>query len=124
MTTSLFQIYRYILFQSILIIILSLGFLILQGVYAGISAFVGGMIFIIPTFIFIRIFFKRFKCSASSQKIVKTFYLAETVKLIITILLFTGAMQWSNLEPIPLFGVFVVSQLTYFVLPFLNKKSN
>ncbi len=82
--------------------------------FAGVSFALGGMITLIPTFLFAKIFLKP-RGARAAKKIVHTFFIGEAVKWVATILLFVLAFQWKELQVIFLFAGFIVAQLTYWI---------
>ena len=79
------------------------------------SAFLGGLIGIIPGLVFALLYFKQSGAKAL-KKVVQNFYLGEVLKLFLTLLLFTAAFQWSKLKPLPMFSVFITTLMAYWVI--------
>ena len=79
------------------------------------SFFLGGVINIIPSFLFGKIFFKNTGARAA-KKIVKAFYWGETVKIFTTVLFFIAVFQWPEVKALPLFLGFILAQLGYWIV--------
>jgi ATP synthase protein I len=86
----------------LLVFLVSLG---LGGKQSALSALVGGMIGLIPNLCFAWLFGRKNPAKTAKQ-VVSAFYFGETIKLIITAILFAIAFQWSGLLPLPLFAAF------------------
>lgn len=110
------MIYKFLFLNGLIIFLLFIAFT-LKGINWGISSLLGGMISLVPSLIFILIFFRN---TPKPQKIVSSLYLAEFLKWIFTLILFTVVFQWSNLKPVPLFVTFIATQLVYWLILFIN----
>lgn len=90
------------------------------GKNSAVSFLLGASISLIPTLLFGWIFFKS-KGPNAAKKIVHAFYIGETIKILITIILFTLVFQWPGIAPLPLFLGFITAQMgcliTFFKLP-------
>lgn len=94
----------------------------LAGRVAGYSALIGLGIGWLPNVYFARKAF-RFGGARAAQAIVRSFYAGEAGKLIFTAVLFALAFAGVKpLEPLALFGVFVLTQLVSWFAPLLVKK--
>ena len=71
---------------------------------------IGLCIAFIPAFIFAKIFFKKTGASAAKE-IVLSFYLGETLKLILTALLFLIAFCFGKPDALSLFLGFILGQV-------------
>lgn len=111
--------------QLILTVLLSLVIGYYKDWEYGISAALGGLIGIVPEIFFLLFNFKGLKPAdpaENPEKILRAFYLAESSKWILTGVLFTLSFQWSKLKPMPLFLVFIATQLAYFTIPWLRSR--
>lgn len=114
----------FIYLQTFIAFLFTLGFWFLQNGMAAISCMIGAIIGIIPTSVFLPLFLHRYSDSkVNARAILGGFYLAEGLKLCVTILLFTLAFQWSKLSVIPLFIAFIAMQLAYWLLPLLTREN-
>lgn len=94
----------------------------LAGRVAGYSALIGLGIGWLPNVYFAHKAF-RFGGARAAQAIVRSFYAGEAGKLIFTAVLFALAFAGVKpLEPLALFGVFVLTQLVSWFAPLLVKK--
>ncbi|AHL77583.1 ATP synthase subunit I [Stutzerimonas stutzeri] len=92
------------------------------GNVAGYSGLLGGLIALLPNIYFAHKAF-RFSGARAAQAIVRSFYAGEAGKLIFTsvlfALVFTGVKP---LNPLSLFGVFILTQGVGWFAPLLIKK--
>jgi len=92
------------------------------GRVAGYSGLLGGLIALLPNIYFAHKAF-RFSGARAAQAIVRSFYAGEAGKLIFTsalfALVFTGVKP---LQPLCLFGVFILTQGVGWFAPLLIKK--
>lgn len=109
---------RLICIQILTVAGLSLFFGLWKGRLCAASAGIGGAIVILPELLFIAIYFRRTYARAA-RKVVNAFYIGEIAKLLFTTGLFTLAFQWSKLRPVPLFIVFIVTQMTFWLVPLI-----
>lgn len=84
------------------------------------SAFVGGMIAIIPNVFFALKAF-RYAGAKSSKQVVESFYSGEKYKLVITAVLFALVFKFLSITPVPLFGTYCVAVVLPLLTPFLFK---
>lgn len=103
---------RLVLTQFILTVVMSLLFLA-KDVTGAYSAMLGGLIFTIPNAYFAHKAFL-YSGARAAQQIVKSFYMGESVKLILTAVLFT--MAFVMVKPLDVLALF----LTFFVLLMSN----
>lgn len=83
------------------------------------SSLLGGMISIVPNIYFASRFFASGR-SSNPQKIVRTFYLGELIKLAITVVLvLTVLTQFSSVLILPLLTGFVAATLGLWFAPLL-----
>ena len=71
-----------------------------------VSAWLGGLIAWLPN-VYFSIRFGMRKDRRTAREVVRSFYLGEAVKLLMTAGLFALAFQWQGLKPLPLFGGFL-----------------
>ncbi len=113
---------RFIILQLSIAIIITLGFWIAQDKFYGLSSALGSMISIVPGLVFVPLFFNQGH-TQNARAILSGFYLAEGLKLFISLVLFTLVFQWSKLKVLPLFVSFIAMQITYWLIPFLTRRN-
>ncbi|GLS84797.1 ATP synthase subunit I [Paraferrimonas haliotis] len=114
--------YKLVFIQTIAVAIVSVGFFVLMGVDAGISAFWGGIIAVVPNFIFATLAFAHAGASSAS-KVVKTFYWGEALKLMLTMALFSTAfITFKSIGFMPLFVCYVCGLLVHWTAPLYFKQ--
>jgi ATP synthase protein I len=106
--------------QAVLISITSIMVAFKISTNAGFSFLFGGLISMIPIYLFGRIFFRQTGAKVS-RKIANAFYIGETVKWLSTALLFIFIFQWPGLHALSLFLGFISAQLIYGLLLFNAK---
>tara|TARA_R110000868_G_scaffold71214_5_gene208853 strand:- start:1271 stop:1666 length:396 start_codon:yes stop_codon:yes gene_type:complete len=101
------QLARKVLFyQSILAAIIALLFTIIIGKNSGISAFYGGLIAIVPQFIFAYFAFK-YGGARQNKLVVQSFNKGSKIKFILTIVLFALAYRWPSLNIMALMVAYI-----------------
>lgn len=89
------------------------------GTNAALSAAAGGLASLIPNLYFASRTF-RYSGARSAQKIVRSFYSGEAVKLILTALIFALCFKYlKTLNVAALFGGFIMVQLVVWITPLL-----
>lgn len=103
---------RLVVIQLMLTVLVSLLFLV-KNATGSLSALLGGLIFTIPNAYFA---YKAFTYSGAraAPQIVKSFYMGESVKLILTAVLFT--VVFVSVKPLDVLALF----LTFFILLMSN----
>lgn len=93
------------------------------GPRAGWSALVGGGICLITTAFFaIRVFAR--SGAADARRIARAFYIGETQKLLLTIVLFVAVIKWMNVSYGPLFVAYIAALLVFWLtMPFTVDRS-
>ena len=107
-------VYRIIIVQVAVAIMVSLLMLVFHGITAAISAFVGGAIGFLTGLVYAK---KMLAPSASeAKKIIRAHYSAEAYKLIFTILLFSLVFtQYKEVHAPSLFVAYVATLAVYWV---------
>jgi len=93
--------------QIIIILILCLGFYLIQGRAKVLSPFLGGVAAFIPN-LYLALRMARTK-GQNAQKIVRSFYAGESGKLILTAMLFIMIFQIPTIELLPLLAAYVAA---------------
>lgn len=96
--------------------LIALGFWFFHGSLSGLSSMMGGSINIIAYLVFIPLCFK-IPTYLNARKLLLRLYLAEGLKLFISLVLFTLAFQWSKLRAFPFLVTFMASQTTCWLIP-------
>jgi ATP synthase protein I len=107
--------YRIFWFQILITLLLTLGVWFYQGSYASLSVSLGGLIAVVPSFVFAS-FYPSSAVKRQAQAILKRLYWGETVKLLVTALLFILVFQWSDLQVIYLFISFIIMQIVSIIV--------
>ena len=114
------QAWKIIIWQALVTLIIAGGFLLLTKKQAAIAAIAGGMVCVIPNLFFVWKFFA-LTGATKAKAIVKNFFLAEVIKLVLTLALFAVALVKLQLEPLPLFIGFIAAQLVFWFAPLITK---
>ncbi len=109
--------YRNLAIQALATLIISLFFLC-QNLIAAYSALLGGLSVLLPSVIFAWVVLRHQVRARQSQSVLKNFYLAEALKFITMISLFTIAVLYVKLLPVPFLVTFVLLQ----VLPLFSAR--
>ena len=106
--------YRIFGIQMLITLLLTGGAWFYQGLYASLSLSLGGLIGIVPSFVFASFYPSQVKMRA--QSVLKRLYWGETVKLLVTALLFLLAFQWPDLQVLYLFISFIIMQFVSIIV--------
>ena len=110
-----------LLVQLLVLLLLALVLWQWQGSVAGYSGLCGGLIAWLPNLYFAHKAF-RFSGARAAQAIVRSVYAGEAGKLVLTAVLFALTFAGVKpLEPLAVFGVFVLTQLVNWFSPLLMK---
>ncbi len=110
-----------LLVQLLVLLLLALVLWQWQSPVAGYSGLCGGLIAWLPNLYFAHKAF-RFSGARAAQAIVRSFYAGEAGKLVLTAVLFALTFAGVKpLEPLAVFGVFVLTQLVNWFSPLLMK---
>jgi len=108
------QVFKVLLWQAVLIVLLS-GGLLLVGKVEAISALCGGLIYLIPNLYFASRALANGK-EGGARNALAQMYVSEIWKMSITILLFAAVFILVRpLSPFSLFGTFILMHLIYWV---------
>ena len=105
---------RVCFFQTLTVLIFSLGIFVIYGSHYGVSAVMGGIICIIPSSVFALIAFK-YSGASQNEQVVRSFSQGSKVKLALTVILGVMAFKWLKLEPLPLFGTFIMATVAQWI---------
>ncbi|MCQ4272386.1 MULTISPECIES: F0F1 ATP synthase subunit I [Pseudomonas] len=108
--------------QLVLLLIAASLLWLSRGSVAGYSGLCGGLIVWLPNLYFAHKAF-RFSGARAAQAIVRSFYAGEAGKLILTAVLFALTFAGVKpLEPLAVFGVFLLTQTVGWFSPLLMRK--
>lgn len=113
---------KVLIFQTLVAVIVALVATYFLGEKAGLSAIYGGIICVVPGLVFARFAFK-YTGASQNELVVRSFSQGSKFKLIATILLFVGAFHWLNAMPLPLFGSYVLTMMTQWVILFVLRNN-
>ncbi len=100
--------------QLTVAILVSLGFGIFSGPAAGLSALAGGLINVVANLFFVRRWFASYGAKSPTQRVLG-FYVAEVMKLLITITLLAFAIGVFKLPFLPLLISFIATLLVFWL---------
>jgi ATP synthase protein I len=94
-------------YQVLVTLLVAFGFAIAYGWHQALSPLMGGLVAVIPNFYFAL---RTYKASGQdAKKIVRSFYVGEAGKLLLTGTLFTMVLQMPDLRILPLFVGYVAA---------------
>ncbi|NKF51885.1 F0F1 ATP synthase subunit I [Shewanella sp. WXL01] len=114
--------YKLVGLQAVAAIVTSILFFVMWGALFGLSALAGGLIAVLPNFVFATLAFSHAGASAS-RKVVLSFFFGEAVKLLLTIALFALAFGVFNAEFLPLFFTYALSLVVPWTAPLYVKQN-
>lgn len=104
--------YKVVFMQAMMASIISILFFTLLGEGSGYSALAGGIIAVLPNFVFATLAFSHMGASATA-KVIKTFYWGEAVKLLLTITLFSLVFVSMKVAFMPLFVCYTLTLMMH-----------
>lgn len=104
--------------QMGLTIIFSIVLAVIFGQLYALSAFLGGMVCIIPNGYFAWNVF-RFNGAKAAKKIANSFYKGEAIKFFLTVVLFTLVFKWFDIAPLAFFMTYIMGCLVYWLSPLI-----
>ncbi|MCW3173093.1 ATP synthase subunit I [Shewanella subflava] len=114
--------YKLVIIQAAIVGVTSILLFALWGFQYGLSAFAGGVIAVLPNFVFATLAFSHAGASASG-KVVQAFFLGEAVKLLLTIVLFAIAFGLLDVVFAPLFATYALGLLVPWAVPLYFKQN-
>ncbi len=114
--------YKLVLMQAVAALVTSIIFFVAWGDQYGQSALAGGLIAVLPNFVFATLAFSH-TGARSSAKVLKSFYWGEAVKLLLTMALFS--LVFINLKVVfmPLFVCYTLALIVHWTAPLYFKQS-
>jgi len=115
---------RLLLVQLGITIILALLFALVMSLNAACSALLGGLVCIIPNAYFASKLFQ-FHGARAAKQIVNSFYKAEALKIIVSIILFTAVFVLCRITPLAFFASYIIVMMTHWFAPWIivNKQN-
>ena len=110
--------YRLLYIQILLTTISSLIFLS-TDIKAAYSAFIGGVICVVPNLVFV-IYAYRFGGARAAKKIASSFYRGEALKVMLTALMFAATFILLPISIGPLMTTYVLCLLVFWIAPILG----
>ncbi len=117
--TTRATVYRWLVGQSIALIVAALVFWQLIGQFFAVSVIWGGIICIIPTAIFARSWLSYYRVSAA-PRLVKVFYIGSMVKLFVIGLLFLLAQRYLQINMLGCLIGFITTQMALWITPLIS----
>ncbi|WCE29738.1 F0F1 ATP synthase subunit I [Vibrio sp. SCSIO 43137] len=114
---------RLLLIQSSVVTVVAAGMAIAVNVDWGVSALVGGGIFVIANAVF-AFFAFMFSGARAAKAVTASFYTGEALKISITVILFSVAYMYMQVDLVPLKLTYLLALGINIFLPalFINKK--
>ena len=110
---------RLLSIQALLALLSSLVFLLIDF-KAGYSAFIGGLICLVPNLVFV-IYAYRYGGARAAKNIASSFYKGEALKLMLTALMFAATFILVPISIGPLMTTYVVCLMAYWASPLITK---
>lgn len=104
-----------LLYQIVVLISLMILFTIFLGFRAGYSAFLGGIAWFLPSYYFARKVFAAV-IRNESNKMVKSFYLAEIYKFLLSAFLIILIIKSLSIVAIPFISGYIVALISYWII--------
>lgn len=109
------------LFTFCVVLLVTLFIFFVWGYVHAKSAFIGGMVAIVPYIVFALKAFK-YAGATSSKKVVESFFSGVKIKMVLTALLFALAFKFLVLLPVPFFVMFCLVMVMPLIGPLFLKK--
>ena len=109
-----------ILFTIIVVVFVTIFIYIYWNFNYAKSAFVGGLVAVIPNIVFALKAFK-YAGAQSSKKVIDSFFSGVKLKMVLTALLFALAFKFLVLLPVPFFVMFCVVMVVPLIAPIFLK---
>ncbi|MDB1122586.1 F0F1 ATP synthase subunit I [Vibrio algarum] len=114
---------RLLLIQSSVVTFVAAGMALVVNVEWGLSALIGGGIFVLANAVF-AFFAFMFSGARAAKAVTASFYTGEALKILITVILFSAAYMYMQVELVPLKLTYLLALGINIFLPalFINKK--
>ena len=100
--------------QSLAVLFVSISIFVMFGGFSALSALMGGLICILPSGVFALLAF-RYSGASQNEQVVRSFSQGSKLKLALTVILGVMAFKWLQLDPLPLFGTFIVATVAQWI---------
>ena len=101
-------------YQSLTVLFVSTCIFVIFDSFSALSALMGGLICILPSGVFALLAF-RYSGASQNEQVVRSFSQGSKLKLVLTIILCVMAFKWWQLEPLPLFGAFIMATVAQWI---------
>jgi len=112
--------YKLIGMQTVAVLIVSVIFFLANGSKDGYSALLGGVISIVPNFVFATLAFRNAGASAAKE-VLGDFFRGEALKLILVIVLFWVVFNLLDVRYLPLFVTYALAIVLHWLSPLIFK---
>ncbi|MDP2560456.1 ATP synthase subunit I [Psychrobium sp. 1_MG-2023] len=112
--------YKLILMQTLAVLAASFFFFLANGTKAGYSALCGGIISIVPNFVFASLAFRNAGASAAKE-VLTDFFKGEALKLVLVIVLFWVVFKTLDVIYLPLFVTYALAIVLHWLSPLIFK---
>jgi ATP synthase protein I len=109
--------------QTVLTLLVSLGFYLSGHFDTAYGALLGGAVAIIPNVVFASLVFQ-FSGATRAQKIANQFYKAEALKWVLTFGLFAVIITCLKPAPVPFFIMYIITTMVIWLSPLFFKSSS
>jgi ATP synthase protein I len=106
--------------QTLAVLLVSLVFFLTNGSKEGYSALLGGVISIVPNFVFASLAFRNAGASAAKE-VLSDFFKGEALKLILVIVLFWVVFKTLDVIYLPLFVTYALAIVLHWLSPLIFK---
>lgn len=112
--------YRQVLLAATSALFIAIILLVFIGFKAGISAFLGGMVWFLPNLYFAHKLFGQLG-KIPPKHMVKVFYIAEVVKLALSVIFFVLIIKFLSVAIGPLFIGYLATQFVFWLIPLMTE---
>lgn len=112
--------YRLVCLPLALNVIMTTVWMIFSGGIAGASVLLGGVVWLLPNIYFVYQVFSKIK---PAQAIVRTFYRAELIKLVLSAGLFIAVIKYVPVNFLAFLAGFGLAQLGFWLAPFIDMRA-
>jgi ATP synthase protein I len=102
--------------QGVVVTCIAAGFLFTQGIHLAASVLSGGLLWLVPNWVFAWVWLGYFKASAASR-LVTLFYVAEVIKLVLIGLLFVFMLKYLHPSMVGCLIGMVCAQIAAWLAP-------
>lgn len=115
------QVNRWFLVQILAILVATIGFGLLKGTFFAKSIFFGGVLCLLPQWIFARLWLSSYRASAA-HRLARMFYVGEVIKLLLTGFLFVLLLKYVPIHIVTCLIGFMIAQVSFWIAPFVWSK--